>query len=106
VNPRSPCPKLKEFFFSLDRHERDAFASNCGTTVGQIKQIAYGNRPCNPTLAINIDRESCGRVPCDELCPDVDWNYVRQQFAHLGDDAMPTTVAAQVDADNVQVGAA
>jgi DNA-binding transcriptional regulator YdaS (Cro superfamily) len=73
--------KLKEFFFELQKQDRESFATKCGTTAGQMRQIAYGNRPCNPALAINIDRESRGRVQCDDLCPDADWNYVRQQMS-------------------------
>lgn len=78
---KTPPPKLKEFFFGLAKQDRETFAAKCGTTAGQMKQIAYGNRPCNPALAINIDRESRGYVPCDELCPDADWDYVRQQMS-------------------------
>ncbi|WP_269527878.1 hypothetical protein [Acinetobacter baumannii] len=38
----------------------------------------YGYRPCNPSLAINIDRESKGQVRCDDLCPDTDFDYLRR----------------------------
>lgn len=34
---------------------------------------------CGAALAIRIDKESEGKVPCDELCPDVDFDYVRSQ---------------------------
>ena len=78
---KRPPSTFKDFFFGLVKQDREDFAIKCGTTVGQMRQIAYGNRPCNPSLAINIDRESFGRVLCDELCPDTDWNYIRQQMS-------------------------
>lgn len=53
------------------------FAAVCGTTIGHLKQIAYGHRQSNPALAINIERESGGAVRCEELRPDVDWAYLR-----------------------------
>ncbi|ENX57623.1 MULTISPECIES: YdaS family helix-turn-helix protein [Acinetobacter] len=68
---------LKDFFLPLNDEERESFATSCGTTIGQTLQIMYGNRNCNPALAIAIDRESKGAVPCESLCPDVDFQYLR-----------------------------
>ncbi len=59
--------------------EREAFASKCDTSLGYLKLVMYGNRKCGAALAIKIDRESKGCVPCDDLCPDVDFDYVRNQ---------------------------
>lgn len=72
---------LKDFFLALSDTEREAFAVRVGTTVGHIKQVMYGNRACNAALAIEIDRESAGAVKCDDLCPDVDFDYLRKQAA-------------------------
>ncbi|MBV2181709.1 MAG: helix-turn-helix domain-containing protein [Castellaniella sp.] len=62
---------------SVERQE--AFAAACDTTVGYLRQVAYGNRQCSASLAIAIDRESAGRVPFEDLCPDADWAYVRSR---------------------------
>ena len=43
-----------------------------------LQQIIYVNKN-GAALAIRIDKESEGKVPCDELCPDVDFDYVRSQ---------------------------
>lgn len=59
--------------------DRDDFASRCGTTTGYLKLIMYGNRKCSAITAINIDRESKGKVPCDVLCPEADFQYIRQK---------------------------
>jgi DNA-binding transcriptional regulator YdaS (Cro superfamily) len=57
--------------------ELTAFAARCATTPGQIKQVAGGYRRPGEYLAINIDRETGGLIPCESLRPDVDWAYLR-----------------------------
>lgn len=64
------------FFYSLSPCERSEFAVRCETSVAHLRNIAHGKK-CGESLAINIDRESCGRVVCEELRPDVDWAYLR-----------------------------
>lgn len=68
---------LTEFIKTLTKDDLDDFASRCETSAGQIKQVAYGNRRAGESLAINIERESNGSVLCEELRPDVDWQYLR-----------------------------
>ncbi len=71
---------LRNFLKNLKTDDaRDAFAFRCGTSKGYLKLVMYGNRKCSAALAISIDRESLGVVPCDDLCPDVDFQYVRNQ---------------------------
>lgn len=72
---------LKDYFLSLSKKDRQLFAEKSGTTVGQIIQIYTGNRSCSTALAINFDRESGGKVRCDELCPDVDFAYLMNKKA-------------------------
>lgn len=69
--------KLRAFFYGLNKQDRENFAASCGTTVGMIVQIINKNSKCNASLAINIDRESCGFVLCDDLCPSADFQYLR-----------------------------
>lgn len=68
--------KLLEYIKKLDKEGLEAFASSCGTTVGQLRQVAYGRR-ASAELVIAIDRGSLGAVPCEELRPDIDWKYLR-----------------------------
>lgn len=70
--------ELQEFMLSLSASERADFAKRCGTTLGMIKQIYYGNRKCNPALAIEIDKCSKGAVKCDILSPQTDFDYIRK----------------------------
>jgi DNA-binding transcriptional regulator YdaS (Cro superfamily) len=68
---------LIELIRSLEPNQLDALAERSGTTVGNLKQIAYGYRLAGPGLAINLDRESGRAVTCEELRSDIDWAYLR-----------------------------
>lgn len=68
---------LKPFLFAMAMCDRKAFAERCGTTYPHLRNIAYGQKPCGESLAINVERESSGAVRCEELRPDVDWGYLR-----------------------------
>lgn len=68
---------LLNYMKALDRASLEGLAGRCQTTVGQLKQVAYGNRRANAGLAICIDRETEGTVTCEELRPDIDWAYLR-----------------------------
>lgn len=68
---------LLSFIKSLPAPDRPEFAFRCGTSLGYLKQVAYGNKICGEKLAINVERESGGTVRCEALRPDVDWAYLR-----------------------------
>ena len=68
---------LIDLIRSLEPAQLDALAERSGTSVGNLKQIAYGYRLAGPGLAINLDRESGRAVTCEELRPDIDWAYLR-----------------------------
>jgi DNA-binding transcriptional regulator YdaS (Cro superfamily) len=68
---------LHEYLKTLDKAALDAFASRCGTSAGQLKQVAYGNRRAGAALAVGIERESKGSVICEQLRADIDWAYLR-----------------------------
>lgn len=73
-----PIPELTAFLASLQTVDaKEDFAARCDTTLGQLKQVASGNRRCGERLAINIERESRRRVRCETLRPDVDWAFLR-----------------------------
>ncbi len=71
--------ELKAFLANLSLSDREAFAKRCQTSLGYLNQIMYGNSKCSASLAIKIDKESCGAVSCDLLCPEADFDYVRNQ---------------------------
>jgi DNA-binding transcriptional regulator YdaS (Cro superfamily) len=75
---------LLEFLNGLPVPEQERFAERCGTSIGYLRQIAYGHRKCVAELAINIERESKRAVVCEELCPTADWAYVRAERRRKG----------------------
>lgn len=69
---------LSEYLKTMDKEGLEAFARRCGTSVGQLRQVAYGNRRASAGLAVSLDRETGGVVLCEDLRPDIDWAYLRQ----------------------------
>jgi DNA-binding transcriptional regulator YdaS (Cro superfamily) len=68
---------LREYIKPLKKPELEQFALRCGTSAGQIKQVAYGHRRASAGLAVKIDRETGGAVSCEEMRSDIDWAYLR-----------------------------
>lgn len=71
--------KLRSFYYGLSTKARADFALKCDTSDGQIKQIISKHRTCSPVLAVEFDKASDGFIRCDELCPQIDFEYVRTQ---------------------------
>ena len=75
---------LSDYMKSLSEQSKesvDDFAKRCETSAGQLRQVAGGYRRAGEALAINIERESGGKVRCEDLRPDVDWAYLRSTSA-------------------------
>ncbi len=68
---------LRDYIKPFDKQALDGFAAKCGTTAGQLKQVAYGYRRPGAALAISIERESSRAVACEDMRPDIDWAYLR-----------------------------
>jgi DNA-binding transcriptional regulator YdaS (Cro superfamily) len=67
---------LRAYLKSIELPERELFARRCGTTHNYLKKrLSLGSMPAE--LAIACERESGGRVPCENTCPDADWAYIR-----------------------------
>nr|WP_241878291.1 YdaS family helix-turn-helix protein [Psychrobacter sp. PraFG1]UNK04744.1 helix-turn-helix domain-containing protein [Psychrobacter sp. PraFG1] len=68
---------LKRYVSELGSEtEREEFAERCGTTLGHLRQIYYGNRTCDAGLAIEIENTNQA-VMCEELRSDIDFAYLR-----------------------------
>ncbi|WP_339514486.1 YdaS family helix-turn-helix protein [Pseudomonas sp. RL_15y_Pfl2_60] len=72
--------KLLDYIKPLTKEQLEVFSSSCGSTVGQIKQVAYGRR-ASAELAIRIDIASLGQVSCEDIRGDIDWKYLRDSSA-------------------------
>ncbi len=68
---------LKTFLFSMPMPERIKFALRCKSTYGHVRNVAYGQKSCSAELAMEIERESSGKVLCETLCPGASWSTVR-----------------------------
>ena len=42
----------------LTASEREGFADAVGSTVGHLKNVMYGYKPCGAELAVSIEQES------------------------------------------------
>jgi DNA-binding transcriptional regulator YdaS (Cro superfamily) len=80
---------FKTFFSGLSARKREELARAGDTSVGHLRNIAYGQKPCGEKLAVVIDRESNGVVPCESLRPDVDWAYLRGTNATVSAEICP-----------------
>lgn len=72
---------LKTYIREMAKEARPDFAQRCGTSLGFLRLVAYGAKPCSPELAVAIDRESGGAVPYRQLCPEpkMDWTYLEKK---------------------------
>jgi len=62
---------LKTYLKSLPADaDREAFALRCGTTLGHMRNVMYGYKPCATDLAVSIERESARAVTRQELRDD------------------------------------
>lgn len=68
--------KLLDYIKPMTKEVLDDFAARCGSTVGQLKQVAYGRR-ASADLAIRIDMASDGVVNCEDIREDINWAYLR-----------------------------
>lgn len=64
--------KLSEYLKPLDVEARERLATECGTTLGHLRNVAFSGKPCGTKLAVAIEIKSGHAVRRWELCP-VDW---------------------------------
>jgi hypothetical protein len=63
--------ELRDYLRSLPSDiERAAFATRCGTTLGHLRNVGYGYKPCATDLAVRIESETAGSVSRPELRED------------------------------------
>lgn len=85
---------LRDYWQSLKPESaRQAFAEQCGSTLGYFKLLASGHAKCGPDLAIRIEAASDGMVRVESLRPDVPWHVVRGKPDALPDPASQSEAA-------------
>jgi DNA-binding transcriptional regulator YdaS (Cro superfamily) len=88
------------YFKGLTKAQREAFAAKVGTSVAYLWQIAYKQRRCVESLAIEIEKASNRAVRIEDLSPDVDWAYVRNSAQSIADSDIVERIKATDDAQN------
>ena len=70
---------LKSYFYALPPDERERFATDAGTTLGHMRNCAYGYKAVSPALAVSIERLSHQKVTRPELRED--WESIWPELA-------------------------
>lgn len=68
---RPPVVELIDEINTLDGVSREEFAEKCGTSVGNLRQIAYGFGGVSPRLAKNIIANSKCNITIEQLIPEL-----------------------------------
>lgn len=71
--------KLLTYLNSLPKTDRHGYVTRCTTSEGYLRKAISRGQRLGESLCINLERESARAVRCEELRPDVDWAYLRQQ---------------------------
>ena len=81
--------KLIDYLHKLPTNLREPFARACETSVGHLRNVAYGYRPCAAELAVLIEGVSGRQVTRQELCPD-NWRRIWPELAFLEEKQLQT----------------
>lgn len=69
--------KLRAFLNDMPPVEQKDFAARCDTTIGYLRTAISARKRVGVELLIAIERESGGKVRCEDMRPDVDWAFIR-----------------------------
>jgi DNA-binding transcriptional regulator YdaS (Cro superfamily) len=69
--------KLRLYLNGLTPDKQHAFAKRCGTSVGYLRKAISISQQLSEKIVIAIERESEGEIRCEDLRPDVDWQFLR-----------------------------
>mgnify|MGYP000894824632 CR=1 FL=1 len=58
---------------------RTEFAAAIGASEQAVSFWATGKRGVSAEYAVEIERATKGAVRCEELCPSVDWSFLRRR---------------------------
>lgn len=62
---------FRSYYLTIPPANRAEFARRVGTTALYLRNIAYGFRQANGSLALAIERETAGAVTVADLRPDL-----------------------------------
>jgi DNA-binding transcriptional regulator YdaS (Cro superfamily) len=76
---------FRTYFKALTKEERQALADAVGTSVAYLWQIAYAQRRCSASMAIEIEKATNKAVRVEDLLSDIDWAYIRSSAQSIAD---------------------
>ncbi len=83
---RKELRPLKDYLTPMTVEQREKLAVDCDVAAGHLRNVAHGSRSCSVELAIALERITKGVLRCEELCPDLDWKYLRTRGASRSTD--------------------
>lgn len=78
VRRRPAIAHLKQKLKEMPQTERDDFAKECGTSFGNLLQIAYGWGCCSISLAQSIVSACDNNVTLEDLIPELKANALNK----------------------------
>lgn len=91
---------FRTYFKALAKPDRETLAAQVGTSAAYLWQIAYGQRRCSESMAIEIEKATSRAVQVEDLRADVDWAYIRDSAQSIADS--PGAIDRVATADDVQ----
>lgn len=75
--------ELRSFLNSLSVAEQVDFAGRCRTSIGYLRKAISTKQRLGEGLCARIEKESLGRVRCEQLRPDLSdqWRYLRGEIS-------------------------
>lgn len=91
---------FRTYLKALTKPQRETLAAQVGTSAAYLWQIAYRQRRCSESMAIEIEKATKRVVQVEDLRADVDWAYIRDSAQSIADSS--SIVDRGAAADDVQ----
>lgn len=69
--------KLLAYLNAMPKGDRESWCTRCGTSEGYLRKACSKGQRLGIDLCVAIEKESNRAVCCEDLLPDVDFQYLR-----------------------------
>lgn len=77
---RDSMEKLLRYINKLTLSEREAFEGR-GISISYIRKAKSAEQRLSAEYCIAIEKATNREITCEEIRPDIDWNYIRRKEA-------------------------
>lgn len=70
--------KLLRYINKLGRKERSQFEQSGGVSISYIRKASSTGQRLGAEYCIAIEKATNREVTCEEIRPDIDWEYIRK----------------------------